>query len=304
LTDRSAFGLTLRTDIDLPWPAAPAADARRPVTVAVTDRETLVAQWSGTSEGPTWDTTFPGGRRVTVERGVAGDQLFRYAERDHFLISADARSIRCDPAQRDEPSWLRFLLDTVLWWTALANGLHVLHAGAVEIDGGVVGVLSASGGGKSTLAGALLLGGATLVSDDVLVLEAGDELTAHPGPPLMNLPATRDDLRALGRPIATLSEGDEEVWTAIDRVALGPLPVRALFVYTRGHGLPLGVASMRPTVLDLTPHAWAIPDDMGATRRRFALLADVAERVPVFGLTAGATEPPARIAETLMNALH
>src|SRR6478752_10213357 len=106
-----------------------------------------------------------------------------------------AARIACLPRDAGDPSWRRFLLDTVLWWTALANGLHVLHAGAVEPGGGgVVGILSASGGGKSTLTGELLARGARLFSDDVLVLGPAPELTAHPGPPLMNIAAERTEM--------------------------------------------------------------------------------------------------------------
>jgi hypothetical protein len=137
----SAFGLTIHTDLDLPWPPAADPDGPRRVEITLEDADTIVAAWPGTDGGPTWDTTFPGNRRVTVERGRDGSQLFRHAERDYFLLSPDADRIACLPHDLDDTSWRRFLLDTVLWWTALANGLHVLHAGAVQHDGAVLGIL-------------------------------------------------------------------------------------------------------------------------------------------------------------------
>ena len=300
--DRAAFGLTLRPSFELPWPAGP-ADGLRPVALDLGDRAALAQAWSGTDTGPTWDARFPGDRRVTAERGRAGDQLIRHAERDAFLISPAADRILCVPGDRDDPSWLRFLLDTVLWWTALSGGMHVLHAGSVELGGGAVGVISHSGGGKSTLVGQLLSEGAPLFADDVLAIGPEPGLVAHPGPPLMNVAADRRELHALGSVIAGLDEGEPEAWLAVGHAATGPRPLRALFLYSRGPGWELRAEPADVTVLDLMPHAWAIPDDPVAAQRRFELLSDVAERVPVHWLTAGPTDAPEAIAATLKAAL-
>ena len=223
---RPAFGLTLLPSFELPWPAAP-ANGERPVRLERSDRAGLAAAWSGTDSGPTWDTRFPGGRRVTVERGRAGDQLVRHGERDAFWIAPRADRVLCVPADADDPSWLRFMLDTVLWWVALGNGMHVLHAGTVDLDGGAIGVISRSGGGKSTLVGELLRGGARLFADDVLAIGPVPDLAAHPGPPLMNVAADRPELHRLGRVLARLREGDEEAWVAVDGAATESRPLRA-----------------------------------------------------------------------------
>lgn len=299
---RPAFGLTLLPSFDLPWPAAP-ANGERTVRLERSDRAGLAAVWSGTESGPTWDTLFPGGRRVTVERGRAGDQLVRHGERDAFWIAPRADRVLCVPADADDPSWLRFMLDTVLWWVALGNGMHVLHAGTVELDGGAVGVISRSGGGKSTLVGELLRGGARLFADDVLAIGPAPDLVAHPGPPLMNVAADRPELQRLGRVLARLREGDEEAWMAVDGAATEPRPLRALFLYTRGPGLELEAEPLAATVLDLMPHAWAVPDDRGAAQQRFQLLADVAQRVPIYALTADLAAHPRAIAEVLNKAI-
>jgi hypothetical protein len=180
--------------------------------------------------------------------------------------------------------------------------MHVLHAGAVELDGAVVAVIGHSGGGKSTLIGELLKRGALLFADDVLALDP--ELTAHPGPPLMNVAAERSDLIALGRTLATLHEGDDEAWVAIERASRAPRRLAALFLYQRGPGLALASRPLQPTVLELVPYAWVIPDDREAMERRFGLLAEVAVRVPVFTLTAGLDRGPAEIADALHGSVR
>ena len=70
----------------------------------------------------------------------------------------------------------------VIPFAALLQGLEVFHASAVELDGSVVALAAGTGGGKSTLALNLHLGGAGFVTDDVLAVELrGDEPIVHPG---------------------------------------------------------------------------------------------------------------------------
>src|SRR5262249_28541243 len=62
-----------------------------------------------------------------------------------------------------------------LFTSALALWLHViacppLHAAAVRLNGAAIGLMARSGGGKSTLAAALVLRGARMLCDDVLPL--------------------------------------------------------------------------------------------------------------------------------------
>ena len=108
-------------------------------------------------------------------------------------LSADATELRCAPADPAEQSWWRVVLDSVLFTAALLRGYEALHAGAVATPGGAVAIAATTGGGKSTLLSALLSDGLTLLTDDVLVLQArgGDSPLAHPGPPLMTVPARR-----------------------------------------------------------------------------------------------------------------
>jgi hypothetical protein len=232
-----------------------------------------------------------------VERGVDGDQLIRYADRAAFVLSPAADRIACAALEPADPSWRRFLLDTVLWWTALANGVQILHASAVEIEGRVVVLASRSGGGKSTLAAELLCRGASLFTDDVLAVTTGGGVLAHPGPPLMNLPAERDDLASLGTELARLREGDDERWVRVDRAARTARPPAALLLYQRGPGLELAAVPAPAGVLDLMPFAWVIPDDVEGARRRFLAMGDLASATPAYGLTAGPGSTPGAVAD-------
>ena len=299
MTVYSAFGMTLRSDMELPL--LPAIGDEATVRLARVGEDELAAEWSGAPGALIWQSVFPGARLVTVERGHARDQLIRYAGRASFRISPDAARVTW--AGTDDASTRRFLLDTVLWWTALSRGLQLLHASAVELDGRVVAIVSHMGGGKSTLAGELLLGGAALFSDDVVALSRTGGAVAHPGPPLMNVPADRTELHALGRTLPRLHEGDDELWLAVDRASRCPATPAAVVLYRRADGLTLDAVRASPSLLELVPYAWGIPDDADAARQRFALLGDLTETVPFISLTAAPEEPPAAIAAALLASL-
>jgi hypothetical protein len=206
-------------------------------------------------------------------------------------------------AARDEtdPHWRRFLLDTVLWWLCLARGNQVVHASAVESDGGVLAFAGATGGGKTSLAAELLRRGGKLFADDVLVLERHDDgLIAHPGPPLMNLPCTSGYPQDVGRPLARFPAQGEN-WVAVDRASERSRPVAALFLLRRAPGLPLAVERREATVLDVLPHLWGLPHTNGA-EVRFQVASDLAGSTPIYDLTAEPDVTPAALADLVQGA--
>lgn len=85
-------------------------------------------------------------------------------------------------AGRDVPeSMLRRLHQEALILHQLLSGRVVLHGSAVEIHGSAVVIIGPSGAGKSTTAHALLRTGASLLSDDVVVIDqVGGQLFALP----------------------------------------------------------------------------------------------------------------------------
>jgi hypothetical protein len=101
------------------------------------------------------------------------------------VISADGMRLRCTPGGAAQYDWERLLVAQVLPLAAAARGLEVLHASAIVWQGRAVALLGTGGSGKTTLALALCELGADFLADDVLALEvAGEQLVAHPGPPV------------------------------------------------------------------------------------------------------------------------
>jgi hypothetical protein len=101
------------------------------------------------------------------------------------VISADGLRLRCTPGGAAQYDWERLLVAQVLPLAAAVRGLEVLHASAVVWRGRAVALLGTGGGGKTTLALELCELGAEFLADDVLALEIdGEQLLAHPGPPV------------------------------------------------------------------------------------------------------------------------
>ena len=130
--------------------------------------------------------TAPGVHRLVFDDTGAFDVLLR----DRVIVwypgaRADSAAMRAD------------LLGRVMSLAAHADGMLALHASAVSIDGHAIAFLGPKQAGKSTIAMALVRGGARLMSDDSLVLRFADDVVlAAPGVQRMRL--WDDSASALG----------------------------------------------------------------------------------------------------------
>jgi hypothetical protein len=299
------------------WEARPLHDPR--LQIGLASAETIADSWSG-AETTGWESVIDGARFV-VERGVGGDHRFVHGNPPspngvplpqtlaiHHL-SSDASVLQCAPANPDDPSWWRVVLDSVLFTVALLRGYEALHAGAVAINEGAVAITAAAGGGKSTLLAALLGRGLALVADDVLVLEPrGSEIPkpplSHPGPPLMTVPTS--SMALLGVPPDTIATIGDERWLAVPAYPQ-PLPLKALVVLDR---LPSSQwPTLQPSLSKIeNPLAALLSALMGfpATPERqlarFELASAIAGTAGLWRLTAGLDTPADSLADALMAA--
>ena len=116
--------------------------------------------------------------------GVEYYSLFRRADgytlRIHtlgdFLISSDVSSVECRPLPGTADDTVSVLLTgtvTAVLWMLL--GRAVLHASAVRHRSRAFALAGPSGSGKSTVAALCCAAGATLLSDDLLVLDPSED---------------------------------------------------------------------------------------------------------------------------------
>jgi hypothetical protein len=291
-----AFGLEVESDFPLPGarrsPPAPPGDRALAVrSVAHEELEPL----AGEPRVLRYLHMFDGCAYAMLE-GSSGDVLVAYGFRGFFHLSADRRVLRCASRGEDDPVWSRVLMDTVLWTASLLRGHELLHASAVRTEAGVLAFSAVSGGGKTSLAAEHLRRGALLFTDDVVALDdAGGGITAHPGPPVMNLPARLvRDLKG----VTVLRDFSEEQWVAIDGPQPPAQPLAAIVLVHRAPGLETRCEPQQRAILALLPHAIGFPY-LGRDRRRFEFFSTLAATTPVLRLTADTAVPAATLADAV-----
>jgi hypothetical protein len=222
------------------------------------------------------------------------------------LISPDGARLLCVPPPVASWRWQRFLVGRCLPLAAMLRGYEVLHAGAVEIDGGVVAIVGPSGAGKSSLTVHLVLQGASFFTDDVLVLEErAAQLFAYPGFGVVNVRSGEDERladphrEALGPHLGRT--GRYKHHYGLTPVA-GERPLRALYLLSPGHShgaatiTTLPVPEPRRLLASAFIHDARSPEHLA---RLLHISARLATSVPVFDIALGGDENAAELASRL-----
>lgn len=293
-----AFGLSL--DFETPPPGAWEERTGGEPALRVRDAglDEIEGAWSGRS-AVGWEATIDGAPFL-VEGGVAGDHRFSHGERSVQLLSADGELLRYASAAAGEPASWRVLLDSVLFSVALLRGYEALHAGAVATGAGAVAIAAGAGGGKSTLLAELLRRGERLLADDVAVLEVGADgrPLAHPGPPLMTVPASIDP--PPGDPLATVGG---ERWVAVPTVP-EPVPLAAVVFLDRRPGAEAGLRPIAGPLAPLMASLLRFPRTPERERARFETAAAIAAAAPIWELAADPGVTPQVLADLLQAGLR
>lgn len=178
------------------------------------------------------------------------------------------------------------LLGPVLSYWLEQLGIPVLHAAAVRVDAGAVGFLAPSGGGKSSLAAALLQAGALLLADDILPMEeGGGTFLARPGFPQMRLEPDTARFH-LGRTdgLANVSPDDSKLHVPVDAFCDAAVPLAGLYLVERRPGPPeILPLPRRQAVIELVRHSFSpyLVEAAGLQPRRLDLFARLVRQVPV-----------------------
>jgi hypothetical protein len=288
----SSFGIPLASSLRFPgpWRAQPPHPDATAVVVGklpVASRAT-VDGWRGRCEG----RTFVAG----VSR--AGEYWFLHGGQTLFHLSADYRTLTGESDAEHSMGWWRVLLDSVLFTVGLLRGGEALHAGAVSTPAGAVAIVARSGAGKSTLLGELLREGYGFVSDDILFLDSqGDQLLAHPGPPLMTLPRQR----ASGAG-THLGDIGEEAWVGIP-VVPGPVPLQRLVLLDPTSAGQSSMARVEKPLAPLIAHLLRFPRTREREFTRFSMASTIATRCEMWHLVTDMKTSPQRLAALAVRGL-
>jgi hypothetical protein len=233
----TAFGLDVESETPLPFfegagEAASTVATGRPLRVAYGEQP---PSWPEDAQLISDECNPDGSVIFQIEAADAGYRIHGPAY-GTSVLAGDGSAVQGSPGEEGLEGWQRLLVAQVLPFAAVLQGLEVLHAGAVVVDGGAVALSGPSGSGKTSLALALQRRGAELLADDVVAVErTTQELLAHPGAPIAGIDlaeAERLGQQGKGEHGGVLAVNARE---RIARAALasGPAPLRALFLLDR-----------------------------------------------------------------------
>jgi hypothetical protein len=254
------------------------------------DRETVLYQ------SPETDAS--GRPELTIFGGASGYRL-AYCDDTTFLIDGSGSHITVEwpPALQDIDA-ASYLIGSVLAFVIRLRGSIMLHASAVAVEGRAWLFVGESWAGKSSTAAAFSILGYPMMSDDIVRIEIdGDDLTAYPSHPRLNvwpdsaacLYGTRDAPRghgdSQGKHSLDLTEGVSAFQTT-------PLPIEAVYLLGERSGTRRTPAirsiSPRTALMALVGHAYGTRfRDRTMRAREFDVLCRLVERVPVRELRFG-----------------
>ena len=283
MTDYTIFGGVLRTALEFPSLRAQAAAHptwtldRSAAEAMPTDAEAL-----GTDQV---DAT----AHAHLYRSRHGWHLV-YDDPGRFDIDRSGRTLvwRAPEAAPVDAARLD-VMGRVLATAMHAAGDVCFHASAVAIEGEAIALVGAKGVGKSTLAWALVRGGASLLTHDTLRVRLSATPHAYPGDHELRLRADAAT-RLPPSPREARRAGDRLVVDALELAQLqtDAVPLAALYLLSPVSDLPGGAAARVsvlpavPSALSLVRHAKIAPllarGDAVALLDRVVMLA---RRVPV-----------------------
>ncbi len=258
-----AFGLTIDSEIKLPLPSSQKAAAPH-INIRCLDR----FQPNQLAEGFTFDLP-----TASVNINNQGSEI---------LLA---------PKAEVEPEAIALeILNTIMIETLFTRGYLCLHGGLITRGGITVAFLAPSGCGKSTTIAALSQLGWTILSDDLVIIQAkGNELMVAPAYP---------GLRLWDSSIAALQLEDQQWHDAYQREGKyyrktnqaehtlfeQSLPLNALFHLVRTqHAYSLSQLSGSDKFLRLTENQFApVIDDVQLRKTSFQLMAQLARTVPLY----------------------
>ncbi|WP_425072746.1 hypothetical protein [Sagittula sp. S175] len=222
----TAYGMPIHSQLALPELGAPMALRTNSVPLRIVNATVDVPD----------DKVTPHGGYFFDETG----STFWWDQVGKFHVSTDGTIVRVERADGVSDELLAFpLLGPVFSEVLRYRGFFVLHASAVSIDGIAVAVMADKGVGKSSSAAALLRGGAALLADDLVAVDA-DRGDIVPGFAQIKLSEGNLGHQLRGTDWVVRPHVHDQIDKVRVRVpsgtALKHAPLRRLYVLERGEG--------------------------------------------------------------------
>jgi hypothetical protein len=154
------------------------------------------------------------------------------------------------------------------------RGLLVLHASVVTLNGGGVAFMGRSGAGKSTIAGAFLNSGHSIISDDIAVINLANGMPlVHPGAPQLKLwPASVAKLGCAADTLELLvKDHDKLAWRKENAWSGKAVPLTRIYELATGTTTVARPLAEHEALIALVRHSFCAQLGMIHDRRAAAL---------------------------------
>lgn len=209
-----------------------------------------------------------------------------------FVYTRDARRIWATWGQFISSEFaFSLLLNVGMAFNLRLRGLVCLHASGVVVNGGAVLFLGASGKGKSTLASLFGLHGHPILTDDIAAIRHdADHIWVSPGYPALRLYPESLPVSDVARRVSPIAPDWDKLFLHLDvsdfHFAQHPAPLSRIYVLADRDDQPLieSLSVLKALPLLVENNYLAPVSQHQDYQHDFAVLAEVAKRVPVRGL--------------------
>jgi hypothetical protein len=274
MSSYSVYGLNLHSEI--PLPGLPAGSASPDVSIRC---KKLPFSWHVPTQGERSFTKTSDGVLLTWNK---------YAR---FLIAEGSQvQVELASANVDESVVRHLILGPVFAVLHHQRGMAVFHASAVELPTGGAAFLAGKGYGKSTQAAAFAQRGASLITDDLLILNTNKQpIQALPGVPFLKL--WPPSMEMMGEdPSAhpqVKTDLDKRTLALHERAVCMPVDMRAIFLLDHGPQLEIIPLAKKDALRRIMPHWYGALFDgelfpVFGIERQFWDCTSVVENLPIY----------------------
>lgn len=288
----SIFGLTVRSDFSFISRLEKGYE-KHDLTFTLNKKPPKYVNWN--KKSPDYSSIFKNetGKSHSYMYILEDFEVLRFTEKADFYIFKD--KVVCNLLSHEFYPLVEIqLLGTMLSYWLERQGIPAIHASVVNVNGNGVGFLSSNKGGKTSIAASLMQRGHSLVTDDIMAINHGDQIYCRPGYPTMRMwPEVAEHF--LGHfedlPLVHPELSKRRVFVGSDSFGSfynKKVPLKCLYIPERVENLKsneikIESLSQSEALIELVKHSFIanLVDSIGLQPKRLEIFANIVRKIPV-----------------------